>query len=130
MPQTLSKFSGLLEESPPLWIPGLASDAQSPTGSTSSSSGEAALPSDARRFAYRAQTADGLPVLGSLQANDHDHARNLLTQMRLRVVELSEERKPAHASRLSAADFLAFNQQLAHLTQAGLPVEAGLRLIA
>src|SRR5262249_32173436 len=36
----------------------------------------------------------------------------------------------AAPKRLGADDFILFNQQLAHLTQAGLPVERGLRLIA
>ena len=39
--------------------------------------------------------------------------------------------KPSRRGRaLTSGDFVAFNQQLAKLTQAGLPVERGLRLIA
>ena len=81
-------------------------------------------------FAYRAQTVEGQPVTGTIDADDADQARQRLELLRLRVFELA----PAGASKASGAlrgeDFVTFNEQLAHLTAAGLPMEQGLRLIA
>ena len=58
--------------------------------------------------------------------------------MGLRALEMAPADDPAVTHRgggggggaLRGEDFLTFNQQLAHLTRAGLPVEHGLRLIA
>jgi type II secretory pathway component PulF len=88
-------------------------------------------------FGYRAQTVDGSPVEGTVQAADADAARWRLQGFGLRVVEM--EPAPGSAQALSEGgrgaairgdDFVAFNQQLASLTKAGLPLERGLRLIA
>jgi type II secretory pathway component PulF len=81
-------------------------------------------------FAYRAQTLEGQPVSGTIDAASGDVAFKKLIDMRLRVLELSPAAAPPKARPLRGDDFIAFNQQLAHLTQAGLPIEQGLRLIA
>ena len=83
-----------------------------------------------KTFSYRAQTREGLPVLGTLDAADHAEAQRLLAAMRLQVIEVSGSDRQPKTSPLSGEDFLSFNQQLAYLTRAGLPVERGLRLIA
>lgn len=80
-------------------------------------------------FSYRAQTSDGGWVTGTLDACDADAARLRLSALGLRVFDLEPAAAPK-PKRLSAEDFAAFNQQLAQLTAAGMPIEAGLRLIA
>ena len=82
-------------------------------------------------FAYRAQSIDGQPLTGTIDAASPDHARQQLESLRLRVLELAPAQSAAPATRpLRGEDFLTFNQQLAHLTSAGMPLEQGLRLIA
>src|SRR4051812_5003962 len=93
------------------------------------------------RFAYEAQSDAGYRVSGTIDAPDAETALLRLRAMRLRVNEVS----PVAATNGEAAgapaggrgrravrgdDFIAFNQQLAHLAAAGLPIESGLRLIA
>jgi type II secretory pathway component PulF len=81
-------------------------------------------------FGYRAQSHDGRAVAGTLDASDIDDATRQLHAMGLRVIEIEPTARPARSGALRGEDFIAFNQQLAHLTGAGLPVEHGLRLIA
>jgi type IV pilus assembly protein PilC len=83
-------------------------------------------------FRYEAQTSSGQPIRGTLEAASAMEVQQQLASLGLRV--LSVDPAPgATKSRLrpvGAEDFLLFNQQLAHMTAAGLPVERGLRLIA
>jgi len=89
------------------------------------------MSSTASTFAYRAQGFDGQPLSGTIDAESADVARQRLESLRLRVLELAPASAPAAgAGRLRGEDFVTFNQQLAHLTAAGLPLEQGLRLIA
>jgi type II secretory pathway component PulF len=81
-------------------------------------------------FAYVAQTFEGAPMTGTIDAADLDDASKRLSNLRLRVIRLDPAPRPPRAKPLSGDDFAAFNQQLAHLSAAGLPVEQGLRLIA
>lgn len=84
-----------------------------------------------RSFAYRAQTPDGQPLSGTLDAASADEAQRRLESLRLNVTEIREAAPQGRPTRaLGAEDFIAFNRQLAHLTSAGLPMERGLRLIA
>ena len=81
-------------------------------------------------FAYEAQTADGLRMSGTVDAQDVGEASRRLMELGLRVVEIAPAQRAPKPRALRASDFAAFNQQLAHLSQAGLPLEHGLRLIA
>src|SRR3954469_20785989 len=81
-------------------------------------------------FAYRAQSEDGQPLSGTIDAPDAEEARRRLESLRLRVLELAPAAAAPSGSPLRGDDFVTFNQQLAHLTAAGLPMEQGLRLIA
>lgn len=81
-------------------------------------------------FSYQAQTEDGRRLSGTIESPDAESAMDQLRGMRLRVVEISPAARVAAGRRVRAEDFQAFNQQLAQLTAAGLPVEQGLRLIA
>jgi len=81
-------------------------------------------------FAYRAATRSGGQLTGAIDATDTQDARARLEAMGLEVREVAAEAQPARRGRLDHASFIAFNQQLAALTRAGMPVESGLRLIA
>ena len=88
---------------------------------------EQAMPS----FAYRAQTRSGEAISGTLEAPDVEEATRHLESLQLRILQIDPVRiKPATPRALKGDDFVAFNQQLGYLTQAGLPMEHGLRLIA
>lgn len=97
-----------------------------PVGATTGASARTASP-----FRYVAQDASGTPYSGVVEAADADEARWRLTGLGLHLLELS----PATPDRRSLTpmrgeDFRAFNEQLASLAEAGLPIERGLRLIA
>lgn len=92
-------------------------------------------------FTYQAQSDDGHRITGTVDAADPADAVRRLEALRLRVIEIQplenriSNRAPKSAGggngrALRGDEFIAFNQQLAHLARAGLPVEAGLRLIA
>ncbi|MGA2500890.1 MAG: type II secretion system F family protein, partial [Tepidisphaeraceae bacterium] len=57
-------------------------------------------------------------------------AQRKLDLLQLHVLELKIADRPRTGGTLSADDLIAFNQQLIHLTSAGLPLERGLRLVA
>lgn len=89
-----------------------------------------AEPPDAiQRFAYRAQTREGKSISGSIEAGSAGDAQNQLAELGLVVLELRLA-EPTRARAVRGTDFVVFNQQLAHLAQAGLPIEQGLRMIA
>lgn len=71
-----------------------------------------------------------LSVSGNITATGPDSAQRQLSAMGLRVVSLEPSASAGRSRSVRGGDFLAFNQQLAYLTEAGLPVEQGLRLIA
>lgn len=81
-------------------------------------------------FAYQAQTHEGQPLSGVIDAPDADAARRLLESLRLRVLEIEPAAGPTKTRPLRSDEFAAFNQQLAYLAAAGMPIERGLRVIA
>ena len=81
-------------------------------------------------FAYDAQTDDGHRVVGTIEAGDAEHATSRLRAMQLRVIEVRPAARRPDGRRMRGGDFITFNQQLAQLTAAGMPVEQGLRMIA
>jgi type II secretory pathway component PulF len=81
-------------------------------------------------FAYQAQTPDGQRLSGTVDAPDAAEATRRLAELGLRVSEMAPAARPPRPKALRATEFAAFNQQLAHLAKAGLPLEHGLRLIA
>ncbi|MDP9173477.1 MAG: type II secretion system F family protein [Planctomycetota bacterium] len=81
-------------------------------------------------FAYQAMTPDGQPISGTIDAATAPLAQQRLEAIQLQAIELDIAPRPPRGRRMGADDFLAFNQQLAQLTGASLPVEQGLRLIA
>ena len=87
-------------------------------------------PAGPQFFAYEAQTDDGQRINGTIEAANAELAMQRLQAMRLRVMELAPASRPIAGRALRGDDFLAFNQQLAQLAAAGLPVEQGLRFMA
>ncbi len=87
-------------------------------------------PPKSATFAYHALTSDGQPISGSIDARDQSEAIQRLQSLQLTQIQLETPAPPSHPKPIRGEDFLAFNQQLAQLTGAGLPVEQGLRMIA
>ncbi|MGD0464044.1 MAG: type II secretion system F family protein [Tepidisphaeraceae bacterium] len=81
-------------------------------------------------FAYKAITSDGQRISGSIDARDEAEALRRLQSLQMAQIELAPGGPLPRPKPLRGEDFLAFNQQLAQLTGAGLPVEQGLRMIA
>ena len=81
-------------------------------------------------FAYEAQAGSGKGISGTIDAIDIQDARQRLEALGLHLLEIEPAQKPMKLRALRGEDFMAFNQQLAQLTSAGMPVEQGLRLIA
>ena len=81
-------------------------------------------------FNYTAQTDDGLRISGALEAADGAAALQILESMRLRVIDLAPAKESGKAKPIRDSEFLAFNQQLAELAGAGMPIETGVRLAA
>ncbi len=80
-------------------------------------------------FGYRAQVEGGGEIVGSINAADEAAARQSLESLKLQVRELWPTGKALKTRPFNADDFRAFNQQLAMLVKAGLPLETGLDLL-
>jgi len=78
-------------------------------------------------FEYNALTSGGRLMRGTIEAGSRGEAGELLEQMQLKVnsIEKAKPRKPRTA--VGRNEFLLFNQQLASITKAGIPLERGLR---
>jgi type II secretory pathway component PulF len=81
-------------------------------------------------FAYQAQGTAGQTFSGTIDAPDIATAATKLQSLHIHYTVLEPAQRPARPKSFGAADFLAFNRQLAQLTSAGLPIERTLRLIA
>jgi type IV pilus assembly protein PilC len=81
-------------------------------------------------FEYNALTSAGRLMKGTIEAGTHQEAGELLKQMQLSVnsVERAKPEKPKTA--IGRNEFVLFNQQLASITKAGIPLERGLRELA
>ena len=78
-------------------------------------------------FEYNALTSAGRLMKGTIEAGTNQEADELLKQMQLVVnsVEKAKLKKPKTA--IGRNEFVLFNQQLASITKAGIPLEKGLR---
>jgi type II secretory pathway component PulF len=67
---------------------------------------------------------------GTIEASSREEADELLKQMQLVVnsIEKAKPKKPKTA--IGRSEFVLFNQQLASITKAGIPLERGLRELA
>jgi len=81
-------------------------------------------------FEYNALTSAGRLMKGTIEAGTNQEADDLLKQMQLVVnsVEKATLKKPKTA--IGRNEFVLFNQQLASITKAGIPLERGLRELA
>jgi len=81
-------------------------------------------------FSYQAQDQRGEPISGTIDAAGLDEATQQLQSLGLRIISIEPVHGKIKPRPLTDRDFLAFNEQLAQLAGAGLPVEQGLKLIA
>ena len=82
-------------------------------------------------FSYQATSVQGIPISGSIHAGSIEHAREQLSALQLSILDLQPQVDvQPRTGAMTSLDFIAFNEQLAHLTSNGMPVEEGLRLIA
>jgi len=81
-------------------------------------------------FEYNALTSAGRLMKGTIEASSREEAGELLGQMQLVVnsIEKAKPKKPQTA--IGRNEFMLFNQQLASITKAGIPLERGLRELA
>ncbi|HMD53215.1 MAG TPA: type II secretion system F family protein [Phycisphaerae bacterium] len=82
-----------------------------------------------RSFGYRAQLDTGREFAGTLNAVDVSAATALLESLKLKVLGIWPSGAAVRSKPLGPADFKSFNQQLALLVKAGLPIEDGLKLL-
>ena len=82
------------------------------------------------QFRYQGMTPTGESMSGTLEADSPDRAQALLAAMQVKVYSLEPAPKEPPPTRLGRAEFLLFNEQLAAITKAGLPLEKALRQVA
>lgn len=81
-------------------------------------------------FEYRSCTTAGRLMSGTIEAATIDQARQSLDELGLQVTEVEQARAPASPKAVGHNEFMLFNEQLASLTKAGIPLERGLRELA
>ena len=81
-------------------------------------------------FEYNALTSAGRLMKGTIEAVSRDEADELLTQMQLVVNSIEKARPKKPKTAIGRNEFMLFNQQLASITKAGIPLERGLRELA
>ncbi len=81
-------------------------------------------------FRYDALTSAGRLMKGTIEAGSPDEASAQLAGMGLLVNALEKARQDQPRTAIGRNEFLLFNQQLASITRAGIPLERGLRELA
>ncbi|MCP4450680.1 MAG: type II secretion system F family protein [Planctomycetes bacterium] len=81
-------------------------------------------------FQYQALTQAGRLMTGQLEAGSSDEAQTQLGEMNLTVDSLQKIKKATLKTSVGRNEFLLFNQQLASITKAGIPLEQGLREVS
>jgi len=81
-------------------------------------------------FRYDALTSAGRLMKGTIEAGSPDEASGQLAGMGLLVNTLEKARQDQPRTAIGRNEFLLFNQQLASITRAGIPLERGLRELA
>jgi type IV pilus assembly protein PilC len=81
-------------------------------------------------FDYAGQLQSGWAFQGTLEAQSREHAEAMLADMGVRVTWLRPARRMAYVAPLSLDDFLFFNEQIAAMVKAEIPLEEGLRQLA
>lgn len=67
---------------------------------------------------------------GTIEAGSRQEASELLQQMQLTVNTIEKAKAPKPKTAVGRNEFMLFNQQLASITKAGIPLERGLRELA
>jgi len=81
-------------------------------------------------FEYNALTPSGRLMKGSIEAASSEQATETLKEMQLTVNEMQKAAVRRPKTSIGRTEFLLFNQQLASITKAGIPLERGLRELA
>lgn len=81
-------------------------------------------------FEYEALSGGGRLMTGTLEAMSTTEAGEQLREMGLHVRALKQTRAARPAGAISRGEFLLFNQQLAGIAEAGIPLERSLRELA
>jgi general secretion pathway protein F len=81
-------------------------------------------------FDYTGQLRSGASFQGTLEAESHEAAERTLATMGVRVSSLRPAKRLAYVAPLSLEDCTFFNEQVAAMAQAGVPLEQGLRQLA
>ena len=81
-------------------------------------------------FQYDALTTAGRLMKGTIEAGSPEEASGQLAGMGLLVNSLEKARAAQSRTPIGRNEFLLFNQQLASITRAGIPLERGLRELA
>jgi len=81
-------------------------------------------------FEYRSVTTSGRLMTGTIEAADIEQAKASLAEMNVQVTELEKTKQPPTSGGIGRSEFMLFNEQLASLTKAGIPLEQGLRELA
>ncbi len=81
-------------------------------------------------FEYNALTSSGRLMKGTIEAASRDEANATLGQMQLEVSSVEKAKAARPTTPIGRSEFLLFNQQLASITKAGVPLERGLRELA
>ncbi|MHC5084509.1 MAG: type II secretion system F family protein [Planctomycetota bacterium] len=81
-------------------------------------------------FEYRSVTTAGRLMTGTIEAGDIEQAKSSLSEMGLQVTELEKTKESMAPKSIGHNEFVLFNEQLASLTKAGIPLEQGLRELA
>jgi type II secretory pathway component PulF len=81
-------------------------------------------------FRYDALTAAGRLMTGTVEAGSPQEATETLRQMNLNVNQVEKAVPERPRTAVGRNEFLLFNQQLASIARAGVPLERGLRELA
>jgi type IV pilus assembly protein PilC len=81
-------------------------------------------------FEYNALTSAGRLMKGTIEAGTNQEADELLKQMQLVVNSVVKAKPEKPKTAIGRNEFVLFNQQLASITKAGIPLERGLRELA
>lgn len=78
-------------------------------------------------FEYNALTSAGRLMKGTIEAGSPQEVSELLKQMQLAVNSIEKAKPQRPSTPIGRNELLLFNQQLASITKAGIPLERGLR---
>ncbi len=81
-------------------------------------------------FEYQALTSAGRVIKGTVEADSRIEASLMLQDMALTVNSIDKARKPVPKTPIGRSEFQLFNEQLASIAKAGIPLERSLRALS